>query len=219
MRQIFGIGFRQSVSAIILETGDGTSDETSDDIRLFFEASFRDMELPDPSWPGKDVIDDLTRHAAGLFIWAKTVIKFVGYKRSDARYKLAEVTANMGSGDVARNIDELYGQVICTTFSATGVTAKDRDVAKFILAAISMAKAPLRIQDLVELLAYEGGGKKDAVRFVIGVLSPIINVGESDQFLQVCHKSLSDFLLDENRTQEVFKQVLKPSDGGVMVGA
>ncbi len=56
--------------------------------------------------------------------------------------------------------------------------------------------------------------KKDAVRFVIGVLSPIINVGESDQFLQVCHKSLSDFLLDENRTQEVFKQVLKPSDGG-----
>ncbi len=111
----------QAVSeCIILETGDGTSDETSDDIRLFFEASFRDMELPDPSWPGKDVIDDLTRHAAGLFIWAKTVIKFVGDKRSDARYKLAEVTANMGSGDVARNIDELYGQVICTTFSATG---------------------------------------------------------------------------------------------------
>ncbi len=134
---------------------------------------------------------------------------------SAAPHRLAEVVDNMGSSDMARNIDDLYGQVMYTSFST--ITAKERDVAKFVLAAISMAKAPLRIQDLVEFLAYEGNGKKDVVRFVIGVLSPIINVGEADQLLQVCHKTLSDFLLDESRTQEVFKQLLKRGDDGDLV--
>ncbi len=42
---------------IVLETGHDGSNETSDDIRLFFETSFRDMEFPDPSWPGEDKIN------------------------------------------------------------------------------------------------------------------------------------------------------------------
>ncbi len=196
---------------IVLETGNDISNETSNDIRLLFETGFQGMQgLPDPSWPGKDKINDLTKHAAGLFIWAKTVIKFVAYRGTAVPSRLAEVTDNMGSVDVARSIDDLYGQVIYTTFSA--IRPKEQDVAKFVLAAISMAKAPIKIQDLVEFLAYEDGGKKDDVRFVIEVLSPIINVRESDELLQVCHKTLSDFLLDESRAQEVVKQLLKPSD-------
>ncbi len=53
--------------------------------------------------------------------------------------RLAEVTDNMGGVDVARSIDDLYGQVIYTTFSA--IRPKEQDVAKFVLTAISMAKA------------------------------------------------------------------------------
>ncbi len=200
---------------IVLETGHDVSNETSDDIRLFFETSFRDMEFPDPSWPGEDKINELTKHAAGLFIWAKTVIKFVGYKSSKPAYRLAMVTSNMSS--TSGDVDRLYAQVIYTSLSDERVTPGERVVAKFVLAAISMAKAPLAIQDLAEFLAYEDGGNKkldevlETVGFVVEVLSSVINVRESEQ-LHVCHQTLPDFLLDENRTQEVFKQVLKPSD-------
>ncbi len=200
----------QAVSeCIVLETGDGTSDETSNDIRLFFETSFRGMEFPDPSWPGKDKIDQLTKQAAGLFIWAKTVFGFVdNCSVSDAPYRLEEITKNMGSGEVARDIDVLYAQVISATFSK--MLDKEQGVAKFVLAVISMAKAPLKIQDLVELLAYEEGDKNKAVGPVIRLLGPIIR--ESDQYLQVCHQTLPDFLLDEGRMQEVFERLFEPSD-------
>jgi hypothetical protein len=65
---------------IILETGDLISHSAADDIRVFFEKSFANItpELGLPTiWPGKPKKMQLTKRAAGLFIWAKTTITFI----------------------------------------------------------------------------------------------------------------------------------------------
>lgn len=104
---------------IVLETGEDTSEKTSLDIRLFFEMSFRNVKVSDTGtpWPGEYVLEELKKYAAGLLIWAKTVVTFVGFRASAARYRLEEIKNKMSSGEVAPNIDDLYGQVIYTSLS------------------------------------------------------------------------------------------------------
>ncbi|KLO11071.1 WD40 repeat-like protein [Schizopora paradoxa] len=205
---------------IILETGDDTSNETSDDIRLYFETSFRDMAVLDAGapWPGEVILNDLTRYAAGLFIWAKTVVKFVGHKNLHPPSRLKLISDNMDRRNA--DIDDLYGQILYEMF--TDMETEEQYVTKFVLATIAMAKAPLGINDLVELLAPEGGDQRNemvyAVQYSVQALGPIINVWEPDGRLSVCHKTLSDFIFDEYRTRDVIKRLLaraqKPSDDG-----
>jgi hypothetical protein len=52
----------------------------SDDIRLFLQTRFKEISERYPllsTWPGGLMIDRLTTRAAGLFIWAETLVRFV----------------------------------------------------------------------------------------------------------------------------------------------
>jgi hypothetical protein len=69
---------RASCKQIVLPTGVDVSDNANKDIRRFFERRF--AELPGslfPEWPGERILDDLTRRAAGLFIWAETIMRLL----------------------------------------------------------------------------------------------------------------------------------------------
>jgi hypothetical protein len=95
---------------ITLETGNSVSEETQCDIRLFFEQNFDEIRpmlgLP-RGWPGELTIDQLTKRAAGLFIWAKTVIAFMGEKRGKPEGKLQPIL----SGNLrtkSESVDTLY---------------------------------------------------------------------------------------------------------------
>jgi hypothetical protein len=74
--------FRKVCFHIALETGGLVSPEANFDIQSFFEQRFAHItssyedSLP-PSWPEKPIIKRLTDRAAGLFIWAETVIRFL----------------------------------------------------------------------------------------------------------------------------------------------
>lgn len=86
----------QAVSErIVLETGDDISNETSTDIQLFFESKFQKMGVLDVLWPGEDTIMRLTKHAAGLFIWAKTAVEYVGYRKWDPPRRLKNICDNL----------------------------------------------------------------------------------------------------------------------------
>lgn len=64
-----------------LETGDLVSFEANNGIQIFLGQRFADIaatytSLP-PSWLGMSIISQLTDRAAGLFIWAETVLRYL----------------------------------------------------------------------------------------------------------------------------------------------
>ncbi len=69
---------------INLTTGDNASEDSKSDIGIFFTEKFAEIRrrflrsLSD--WPKKEVIEELMDYAAGLFIWADMVIKYVGHR-------------------------------------------------------------------------------------------------------------------------------------------
>jgi hypothetical protein len=73
--------FRAVCNRITIETGDVAGQEAVHDVCVFFQKRFAAITAENyslsPVWPGKSIIEQLTHHAAGLFIWADTVMKFV----------------------------------------------------------------------------------------------------------------------------------------------
>ncbi len=109
-----------------------------------------------------------------------------------------------------RRVDHLYARILFEAFRDS--SPNERNNSKQILAAIVLAKVPLRKCDIVELLSTDTSHSSNIIASVestLRVLSPIIPVlkAESDE-LRVCHKTVSDFLLSEDNSAAAMKEIV-----------
>jgi len=87
---------------------------------------------------------------------------------------------------------------------------KERNRSRSILAAMVLARDPLRTSDLVELLSSTNSSADETRRSVENVveeLSSIISVGDN-QLLRIPHKSFSDFLRDYDRSSAAMRHLV-----------
>ena len=178
-----------------LSTGHAVSTQTSDDLEKYFVARFSEVTGMPPKWPGPAKVSFLVRKAAGLFVWAKSAVDFILHNGGDPEERLNIISADSGEGiDV---VDHLYHQVISVALQ--GLRQPEKTALKLVLGSIIIAKNPLRIKDLAELL-----GVKDALlNSIIGQLSPILSISNTS-YLHICHWSVADFLLDSERSQDLW---------------
>ncbi len=92
LRKKLGEASRQ----IDLTTGDLVSGDSKSDIMRFFTTRFTEIREEfglASDWPGEAVIQEITDYAAGLFIWADVVVKYVGLRTvgSNPEKRLADV--------------------------------------------------------------------------------------------------------------------------------
>ena len=136
-----------------LNTGHGVSTQTSHDLEKYFVARFSEVIGLPPKWPGPARVSFLVRKAAGLFVWAKSAIDFILHDGGDPEERLYIISANTGEGtDV---VDSLYHQVISVALQ--GLRRPEKTALKLVLGSIIIAKNPLRIKDLTELLGVKDG--------------------------------------------------------------
>ncbi len=97
-------------------------------------------------------------------------------------------------------MDNLYAKMLFDVFGQ--LAAQERKASRSILAAIVLAKDPLRKSDIVELLSSKDSSVDETRRSVesaVDQLSCIISV-DDDDLLRIPHKSFTDFLLDYDRS-------------------
>jgi len=176
-----------------LNTGHGVSTHTSHDLEKYFVARFSGVTGLPPKWPGPIRVSLLVRKAAGLFVWAKSAMNFILHKGGDPEERLDIISA--GSGEGIDAVDSLYHQVISVALQ--GLRKQEETALRLVLGSIIIAKTPLRTQDLKELL-----GVKDAsLNSIISQLGPILSINDAN-YLRVCHQSVTDFLLDPERSRD-----------------
>jgi len=174
-----------------LNTGHGISTQTSGDIEKYFTERFSEATWLPPKWPGPAKVTILVEKAAGLFIWAKSVMDFILH-HGDAEERLNSISTDSGEGiDI---VYSLYHQVI--SIALKGLRKQEEAALKLVLGSIIMAKKPLRLNDLTELLEV----KYALLRSIIGQLSPILSISNTC-YLHVCHQSVTDFLLDFQQSE------------------
>jgi len=187
--------FRAICKQIVLPTGDNVSADANNDIHCFFEERFSEVGGSlFPEWPGKHILNTLMTQAAGLFIWAETVMKFVEQGFPGERLELV-LTGELGGSD---NLTKLYRQILELSFQ--GIRGPELEVSKFIIAAIVLAKTPLHYNDLPDFVSQ----LKLLVMFVLDKLSSVISSRSTDKCLQISHLSFSEFLCDQGRCPKQF---------------
>ena len=158
-------------------------------------------------WPGPHNIDILCKKAAGFFIYAATVVKFIGSRHHQPDQRLTLITSlpQDTSHEGGSGIDLLYTQVLKQAFH--DVNSWDHEFysdLKSVVGAVLLVFNPLSIKTISDLL--RNHYMPSRMSTALHALHSLILVPESTED-PVCafHKSFPDFLTDPQRcTDEQF---------------
>jgi len=145
-------------------------------------------------WPSADDIDILCKKAAGFFIYASTVVKFVASQHYPPDERLVLITSlpQDTSYEGKSGIDLLYTQVLEQAFHDV-----DQDFYlhfRSVVGAVLLVSHPLSINTLSNLLGDCGVPSK--IYSALHTLHSLLLVPDSmEDPVRIFHKSFPDFLL------------------------
>ena len=155
-----------------------------------------DLNLPNP-WPQDSEIKVLTKKSSGLFIFASTLVRFIGSEHHDPAERLQLVISDASNTayEGHAGIDSLYSQVLLHAFPDVLGPDVFVDVRK-VLGAIVLAFNPLSRRELSKILGISMALVSTTLRHLHSViLVPTDEYGE----IRIFHKSFPDFLQDDKR--------------------
>ena len=175
------------------------------DIRVFFQAQLTniaknrsDWDLSEP-WPSLFDLETLCAKAAGLFIYASTVIKFVASKDHQPAERLADIVALPQSTveEGKSGLDLLYTEVLQQAFLSTHASdGKFYACLRLVVGAVALLFNPLSVPALSSLLG--APNTLTTLRSLHSLL--IISTNQLNPMpIRVLHKSFPDFLTDPER--------------------
>jgi len=189
----------------VLRLHDVKRSSVDGDIRLFFGTKLTaiaknrsDCDLSE-GWPSSADLDTLCEKAAGLFIYASTVVKFVASKDHQPIERLTDIVSlPQNTVEEGRSgIDQLYIEVLQQAFF--NIQADDgKFYSRFrsVVGAVLLVFNPLPVTALSDLLGTSN--LSTTLRSLHSLL--IIPTSELDQTpIHVLHKSFPDFLTDPGR--------------------
>jgi hypothetical protein len=178
------------------------------DIKLFFKTQLTSLvenrsdcdTIGD--WPSSSDIEILCKKAAGFFIYASTVIKFVASENSAPAQGLALITSLPRSTveEGRAGIDQLYTKVLEQAFHNIHVdNTQHYHYFWTVMGTILLIFNPLPIKALSELLGYD----IPHIRTTIRSLHSLLLIPEKPEDpIHTFHKSFPDFLTDPERCKE-----------------
>jgi hypothetical protein len=195
------ISFRAVSNRIVLGTGDFASPEAVNDVRVFFQQRFKEIANENYSlpltWPDQWITEQLTSRAAGLFIWADTVVRFVAQRFPNERLnRILHDRFHHGE----KRLDELYHQVM--NQSLPDVIGDELLIYKLVVGAVVLAKVPLRRRDFKYFLPKDAD--EASITSILQNLSSVISMGAEDDFIYISHVSFAEFICDPSRCGEHF---------------
>jgi hypothetical protein len=193
--------FFEVCHSIVLDAGDLARAEAENDVRIFIKTRFaaiavRNISLS-PTWPGEAIIKQLTSRAAGLFVWADTVMRFV--EQGIPNKRLNSILHDRFSyGD--ERLDGLYRHVMNLSFS--DATDDELEIYRLVIGAVVLARVPLRLRDIRYFLCREE--EEASITFIFQKLSSVISTGTADEPIHISHLSFAEFICDPQRCDARF---------------
>ncbi|KAF8146610.1 WD40-repeat-containing domain protein [Mycena galopus ATCC 62051] len=190
----------------VLEVGERTTSASHLDIEKYLHQGFDDIQseyqsLPCP-WPTPQDFKLLTDAAAGLFIWASTVLKLVGdhQPQTELEQIIQALKEEQQNEEHDMNqLDHVYQSLLISKFSST----TDVEAFKKVAGAILVAQIPLALEDMHALLPSLTPENLD---FVCKQMNSVL---DSESGLRFVHQSFVDFLVNlPNRSPFNYKKVV-----------
>lgn len=174
-------------------------DDTKQDIRTFLSeklASIRKAKRLTADWPSAEDKEELIKKASDpepLFIYAATLILFVEGKGRSAKPKL-QLEKWLRSGGSASRFGPIYQPVINQALGDPedwDNDSEEHDRLLLFLGTLCLLSHPLPQEAIATLLGYDS----DDVGQWITSLHAVLDTAGPESYVQLRHKSFSDFLL------------------------
>lgn len=206
IQSVFDIVIKDASSQIMLND----SHNADTDIRRFYDDKFREIQnhhplrsyLPSSEWPSKDTLYQLVNRACGQFIYASTVVKFVGASKKNPLNQLNAIfDVNVrGKTRPFQVLDLLYSTIFLeineddlpATLRVLGILLLGRSNQS---AVVSPTTFPPTFWD--RFLGLQQG---EVERLMLGLESVLSIHGPNGESFRFYHASLQDFLFDSSRS-------------------
>ena len=178
------------------------------DIKLFFQSQLANLAETRSDcdsigdWPTSSDIETLCKKAAGFFIYASTVIKFISSEDDSPTERLAIITSlpQSTTEEGKSGVDQLYTKVLQQAFTNVHPDSSQRYLRfQIVVGTVLTIFNPLSIKGLSDLLGYGTQYIRSTIRSLHSLL--IVPEGIEDPIC-VFHKSFPDFLMDPHRCQD-----------------
>ena len=167
------------------------------DIRVLLQDGFAKMCANNPilsrieqPWPGEGIIDLLVQRSSGQFIYAATVLRFVGADFCSPTNQLALVLKP--DRTAFSDLDQLYTQILSVYPSSVNIVQ-----ILGIIIAFDAKNLPEVIEDI---LGMEEGGLELVLRGLSSLMKDEDLVFSSYVIPHFAHASFSDYLFDSSRS-------------------
>jgi hypothetical protein len=176
------------------------------DIRKYLTQSFANIVKNHPEmdlidWPSQEDLNTVASIADALFVFAATVIRFVGTPKQNPRARLDIMLArrNGGSASPYRLLDRVYLQVLRTSVLSEepGDEVVLCESLRLVVGSIVAAQQPLSVAVHALLLDQDPAD----VRLVVGSLSALL-LSTNEEPVRIFHPSFPDFIVDSRRCDE-----------------
>ena len=192
----------------VLKLHDVKRSSVDEDIKLYLgirltniRETRSDCEFPE-EWPSSYDINNLCKKSGGLFIYASTVIKFVGSKYHHPAERLDLIILRSQGAAHEGGIDFLYTQILELAFQdADSCDQKLYSTLRNVVGAVVLAVHPLSRKTLSGLL--RNCGTSSDISTTLRFLHSLLNIPDSEhEPIRVFHKSFPDFLTDRTRCKD-----------------
>ena len=175
------------------------------DIKLYFRIQLADIAKTrsdcdlTQDWPNSSDIDILCNKAAGLFIYASTVVKFIAMVQRTPTKQLERIILfpQNTTYEGRSGTDLLYIQILEQAAANMGPDEDDKEVYyhfKAVVGAISLLFNPLSVRALSDLL------KLPNISTTLRSLHSLLLIPDTPEDpIRIFHKSFPDFLTDPSR--------------------
>ena len=196
----------------VLKLHEVKAEAVDSDIELFFQTQLAnlsrarsDSDLTE-NWPSPSDVKTLCKKAAGFFIYASTVIKFVASESDPPAERLVLITSLPESTveEGKSGVDQLYTTVLQQAFSHIHADNHQQYLHfQTVVGTVLLLFNPLSIKALSELM----GCSTQRIRNTVRSLHSLLLIPENTEDpIHIFHKSFPDFLMDPDRCQD--KQLL-----------
>jgi len=190
----------------VLKLHEVKPEAVNNDIKLFFQTQLTelaknrsDCNLTE-DWPSSSEVNILCEKAAGFFIYASTVIKFIMFKGHSPTEQMNRITSlpQSTSHEGSSGIDTLYTQVLQQAINDLGINDEElHHHFRTVVGAVLLVFNPLPVKILSDLLGVSG------IPTTLRSLHSLLLVPTSEVApVRIFHKSFPDFLVDQRRCKD-----------------
>ncbi|KAG8724228.1 hypothetical protein FRC09_020732 [Ceratobasidium sp. 395] len=169
------------------------------DVQILIEDHMSERAQAD-DWP-KDVVEQLSLRANGLFIWAETACRFIldGF---DQTKRLEQILTGAHTGSLSAQLDVLYTTAVRNSALDGGDDNMELIMKCLGVVIVTSTRTPLSIPSLAQILGE--GITYPVLNRVLGSLSSVLYEDQKQgNVVRILHPSFMDYIIDSSRSKQL----------------